>query len=91
MTPSLMPFSSKSPADDQWVGTDPRTSPFASAWERALATGRRLIAAMATAALSMMRLITISATSVSMGTGSAATSAIFQANCADLEGVSADG
>jgi hypothetical protein len=26
-----------------------------------------------------------------MGTGSAATSAIFQANCADLSGVSADG
>ena len=50
------------------------------AWARALATGRRAIEAAATAALSMRRLPIISATSPSTATGSAATSAIFQAN-----------
>jgi len=45
---------------------------------RAVTTGWRLIAPMATAALSMMRLTIIAATSFSTATLSAATAAIFQ-------------
>ena len=52
----------------------------ASACARAVMTGCRAIEAAATAALSMMRLPIISATSSSMRTGSAATDAIFQAS-----------
>ena len=52
----------------------------ASACARAVTTGCRAIEAAATAALSMMRLPIISATSSSMRTGSAATAAIFQAS-----------
>ena len=47
---------------------------------RAETTGARLIAAMATAALSMIRLMIIAATSCSTATLSAATPAIFQAS-----------
>ena len=47
---------------------------------RAVTTGWRLIAPIATAALSMMRLTIIAATSRSTGTLSAATAAIFQAS-----------
>ena len=47
---------------------------------RAEVTGWRLMAAMATEALSMMRLTIMSATAGSTATGSAATSAIFQAS-----------
>ena len=49
-------------------------------WARALATGRRRSEAAATAALSMMRLPSISMTAGSTATGSDATSAIFHAN-----------
>jgi hypothetical protein len=49
---------------------------------RAVATGWRLIAASATPALSMTRQATISATSGDGGGAAAATSAIFQVNCA---------
>ncbi len=52
-----------------------------SAMSRAETTGAwRLIAPIATAALSMMRLTIIAATSRSTGTLSAATAAIFQAS-----------
>ena len=47
---------------------------------RADTTGRRLTEAIATAALSMIRLMIISATSFSTATLSAATPAIFQAS-----------
>ena len=51
-----------------------------SAMPRAETTGRRLMAAMATAALSMMRLMIISCTSRSTFALSVATAAIFQAS-----------
>ena len=52
-----------------------------SAMSRAETTGRRLIAAIATEALSIMRLMIMAVTSRSTATLSAATSAIFQASC----------
>ena len=52
----------------------------ASAMSRAEVTGRRLIAAIATDALSMMRLMIISVTSFWTATLSAATPAIFHAS-----------
>ena len=51
-----------------------------SAMSRAETTAWRLIAPIATAALSMMRLTIMAATSRSTGTLSAATAAIFQAS-----------
>ena len=51
-----------------------------SAWERAATTGWRLMAATATAALSITRLTIISATAGSTGTGSTATVATFHAS-----------
>ncbi len=48
---------------------------------RATVTGPRVTEAAETAALSMMRLSTISCVSAGTATGSAATSAIFQARC----------
>ena len=54
-------------------------------------TGRRLIAAMATEALSMIRLMIISATSFSTATWSAATAAIFQASWSSRFSVALDG
>ena len=51
---------------------------------------RRLEEAMATAALSMMRFTIISTTSGRTGTGSAATSAIFQASWSSRASSSAD-
>jgi hypothetical protein len=51
-----------------------------SAMPRAETTGRRLIAAMATAALSIRRLMIIAVTSRATGALSAATPAIFQAS-----------
>ena len=47
---------------------------------RAEVTGRRLMAAMATEALSITRLMIMSAVSAGTATGSAATPAIFQAS-----------
>ena len=47
---------------------------------RAEVTGRRLMAAIATEALSMIRLMIISVTSLGTATLSAATPAIFQAS-----------
>lgn len=63
----------------------PRTvAPGAWGWARACARaaagGVRSSAAVATAALSMTRLTTMSVTSAAGGTGSAASSAIFQAS-----------
>ncbi|MGX1163703.1 hypothetical protein RKD54_004693 [Pseudarthrobacter sp. SLBN-100] len=50
------------------------------AWARAATIGARFSDAMATEALSMIRLITISVTSGATSTGSAATTAILCAN-----------
>ncbi len=60
---------------------EPGVAGCVSACARAEMAGARVMDAAATAALSMMRLITISVTSGVTGTGSAATSAIFQASC----------
>jgi hypothetical protein len=73
------------PHSNRCVEGSPNTvAPFsrgkASACERALATGARLIAASATAALSMIRLIAVSAAASSSGAGSAAIAASFQAS-----------
>ena len=59
----------------------PGWSRWGRAWPRALATGRRRKAAVATAASSIRRLTTISTTSGNTGTASVATSASFQASC----------
>ena len=53
----------------------------ASACPRAATTGARLRDAVATDALSITRLMIMSVTSCVTATGSAATSAIFQASC----------
>jgi hypothetical protein len=58
---------------------------------RAETTGRRLTAAMATEALSMIRLMIISATSFWTATRSAATPAIFQASCSSRGKSALDG
>ena len=61
------------------------------AWSRAETMGARLIEAMATEALSSTRLITMSVTSGETSTGSAATSAIFQASCSSRGSCADDG
>jgi hypothetical protein len=58
---------------------------------RADTTGRRLIAAIATEALSMIRLMIISVTSFGTATRSAATPAIFQASCSSRGRFAFDG
>src|SRR5690606_7797183 len=54
---------------------------WASACARAATAGARVSDAVATAALSMTRLMIIAVTSSGTGTGSVASSAIFQASC----------
>ena len=65
-------------------GAPNTVAPSFHGWPRAISraetTGLRLTAAIATAALSMMRLMIIAATSFSTGVRSAATPAIFHAS-----------
>jgi hypothetical protein len=62
-----------------------------SAMSRAETTGWRLMAAVATAALSITRLMIMSATSRWTATLSVATPAIFQASCSSRGSLALDG